>query len=744
MPHRFSWPAVRRDRWRVFSLSILVALHGASAWSAEPAPDGADPIYDVVILGGTVVDPETRLEAVRNVGIDGDRIARVSETPLRGKTTIDASGLVVAPGFIDIHSHGQFVPSNWVQAFDGVTTVIEGEAGSFPTALGYAATAAEERPLNFGFASAWAGARAEVTVGMRQDGTLVRMFAALGKATAATVTGLQPPDRSALTMALVESGLRQGGLGIGMPVGYAVRSNKDEYLAAGRLGRTFGRPLFSHLRAKNPVRDPKAAEGMPEMTSQEGFQEGIEVAAVTNGVNILQHINSTAHRAIEDVIPLLDRARAAGIPVVPEVYPWTAGSTTVKTDFLDGGNLPLLGIPASNIRPVDDLGRRFASIEEFVRWRDEASGDQQVIIFYMDEENLDERRLLDRAVLYPDIIFASDAVPISTSPAVARSLGGRTASESRFLSASPWDDATQNLPDGIGSTHPRSAATFAKIFANYVIGGADSVARRTEGADPDRTATGLPKLTLMQAVRQSTLLPADLLAAGAPAARSKGRLQEGKDADVVVFDLATFRGRADYAAGKNLLTSVGMRHVLVNGRFVIRDGKLDPTARPGRGLRAPVADAVTGLEVPTWKLVDKAGRELVTADAAEADRLQGQGWRREAASFRFLVKDAISRDLRTSNVFRLVHPETGDHIYTTREDGRDDAVRRGYKLEGLAGAVAVGIGLGTWPILAFHQPSTGRHRYTASTDERIELTKDTAEPWVFVEVLGWTDMPNTP
>ena len=175
--------------------AVVVAIAAAIPPVFADHAGGADErVHDVVILGGTVVDPESGLEAVRNVGIDGDQITRVSDVPLRGRTTIDATGLIVAPGFIDLHSHGQFVPNNWVQAFDGVTTVIEGEAGSFPTALGYAATAAEGRPLNFGFATAWAGARAEVTVGLRQDGSLPRMFQALGKATGAKVTGPQPAD----------------------------------------------------------------------------------------------------------------------------------------------------------------------------------------------------------------------------------------------------------------------------------------------------------------------------------------------------------------------------------------------------------------------------------------------------------------------------------------------------------------------------------------------------------------------
>lgn len=124
------------------------------------------------------------------------------------------------------------------------------------------------------------------------------------------------------------------------------------------LGGTVVDPETGLEAVRNIGIDGDKIARMPDTSAREGFQEGIEVSAVTNGVNLLAHINSTAHRAIDDVFPLIEQARAAGIPVVPEVYPWTAGSTTVKVDFLDPANLPLLGIPPSNIRPVADLGRR--------------------------------------------------------------------------------------------------------------------------------------------------------------------------------------------------------------------------------------------------------------------------------------------------------------------------------------------------------------------------------------------------
>lgn len=723
---------------------LLLCSVGLPGALGLPAAQAQQAPYDLVIVGGTVVDPETNLQAVRNVGIRNGKIAAVSQATLQGRATVNAKGLVVAPGFIDIHVHGQSIPTDWLSAFDGVTSAIDTEAGRFPTGLGYAASSAGGRPLNYGLSTAWAAARAEVAAGLLQDGTLPKMFLALSKSTGAIVTSRYASDRAQLTLALTEAGLREGGLGIGMPIGYLSRSNKDEYIDTGTLAQSFNRPLFSHLRHELINPHPEAAEGADTQTAMDAFQEGIEVSARTNAVNVLQHINSTATVTLGSVIPLIQRAIAQGIPVVPEVYPWGAGSTTVQADFLEPSILELLKLEPSSIRPVTDPNKRFASLQEFADWRSNEPGDSTVVVHYLDETDPKDQQLLDQAVLMPGIIFASDAMPIASSPSTAKQWGGTLAPGSRFLATAPWDAKTQSMPAGIGTSHPRMAGTYSKIFANYVIGGANSIERKQQGLDGNLTATGLRKLTLMQAIRQSSLLPANLLAAGTPAARNKGRIQVGKDADVVVFDLATFSPRADYPAEKNLLTAVGVRHLLVNGQFVIRDSKLDPNARPGRPLRAPIAASIKPLAVQTWRLVDPKGHEVYTADAAEATRLQSKGWSSKPSSFALLAKDALYRDLRTSNVYRLVQPASGDRLYTTREDERDAAISNGYQLEGIAGTLAVGLNLGTWPILAFQQPSTGRHRYTASRSDMVALTQQTDQPWVFKGVLGWTDAPTQP
>ena len=116
-------------------------------------------MHDLLIRGGRVIDPETGHDAVADVAIAGGRIVAVGHAPGDAARTIDAAGLVVAPGFIDLHAHGQSLPADRMQAFDGVTTTLELELGVLPVARWYDEQAHAGRTLNYGASAAWAFAR---------------------------------------------------------------------------------------------------------------------------------------------------------------------------------------------------------------------------------------------------------------------------------------------------------------------------------------------------------------------------------------------------------------------------------------------------------------------------------------------------------------------------------------------------------------------------------------------------------
>jgi len=131
--------------------------------------------FAVVIRGGRVVDPAQGIDTPRDVAIEDGVVAAVG-TNLRGRAVLPAEGCVVAPGFIDLHSHAQSVGGHRLQAFDGVTTTLELEAGAIPVAEAYARAAAEGRPLNFGYSASWAAARIQVLAGHRGDGRATTML----------------------------------------------------------------------------------------------------------------------------------------------------------------------------------------------------------------------------------------------------------------------------------------------------------------------------------------------------------------------------------------------------------------------------------------------------------------------------------------------------------------------------------------------------------------------------------------
>src|SRR5437762_2383712 len=186
---------------------------GRTPWSAA----------DVVLANGRVIDPESGLDAIRHVGIRGLAIAAVSASPLQGKTVVDAKGLVVAPGFIDLHSHGQTPENYLLKARDGVTTALEMEVGVHPVDAWYRDR--EGRALiNFGASSGEIPARMAV---MHDSGTFLPRDKAVERAaTAAEQTEI---------FRRIRSGLAEGALGIGLGIAYIPPMSRAEVLGLFKL-----------------------------------------------------------------------------------------------------------------------------------------------------------------------------------------------------------------------------------------------------------------------------------------------------------------------------------------------------------------------------------------------------------------------------------------------------------------------------------------------------------------------------
>jgi N-acyl-D-aspartate/D-glutamate deacylase len=445
--------------------------------------------YDVVLRNGRVLDPESGTDTVRNVGISGGRIAALSTETLRGTIEIDATGLVVAPGFIDLHSHGQTAENYRYKAMDGVTTALELEVGASPVRQWYAAR--EGRSLiNFGASSGHVPARMAV---MKDTGGLLPRDAAMNRPATAE-------EQKAIETA-VQQGLDEGGLGMGMGITYTPTATRDEILTLFYLAARFKRPVFVHMRSGDVVAS---------------LQEVITDAAVTGAPLHVVHINSAATASTPLALRMIEGARARGLDVTTEAYPYTASMTEIASAAYDGWeqrgpeDFSRLLWPATGER----LNR-----ESFARYRQQGG-------FVIQFGNTDD--MVRRAIADPLVMIASDGI----------------------------------IEQGKG--HPRGAGTFARVLGQYV---------REEGA-----------LTLMDAVRKSSLMPAQRLEAMSPQMRQKGRVKVGADADISVFDPARVIDRATYENAAQY--SDGFRYVLVDGAFVVRDGQLQSGVTPGKAIRA--------------------------------------------------------------------------------------------------------------------------------------------------------------
>jgi N-acyl-D-aspartate/D-glutamate deacylase len=371
----------------VLGLGVLLGVAFAYAEKSSTPRE----TYDVVIAAGRVMDPESGLDAVRNVGIRGGKVAAISEGPLAGKTTIDAKGLVVAPGFIDLHEHGQEPRNYQFQAHDGVTTSLELEAGTDDVAKWYAAREGKSL-INFGVSIGHIPVRMSV---MHDPGT----FLPTGDAARRAAT----PEEINEMVAAMDRGFRQGALAEGMGINYTVAASHQEIVEMFRAAAKYGASVHVHLRYAG-IKEPA--------TGLTGLEEVVAAAAETGAPLHVVHITSMGLKFTPDLIAMVEGAQHHGLDVTTECYPYTAGSTMLQSAIFDPGWQESQGITYKDLQWAD-TGERLTA-ETFEKYRKQGG---IVVIHSIPEE------ATGTAVANPMVMIASDGMMITGAKVHPRGQG---------------------------------------------------------------------------------------------------------------------------------------------------------------------------------------------------------------------------------------------------------------------------------------------------------------------------------
>lgn len=410
---------------RIFALVVFVLALGCGAGSQSGGESGAeasdvDAGYDLVLRGGRVIDPETGLDAVRHVGLRAGSIVAVSEQPLDeevsdGGRIIDAAGLVVAPGFIDLHAHGHSPEARDYQALDGVTSALELEWGQ-PRVGAFLEAREGSSRIHYGASVSHGIVRGLVLLGDTPEGNEAAaeatramsasepLRAGQGVAVDTFYEALPMDDLPRLFEAL-DRGLAEGGLGLGMAHQYYPGATRSEIFRVFEYAAEREVPIFTHVRSM----------GIDAM------QEVIANAAATGGALHIVHVNSSGLRDLPDVLRLIEGARARGVDVSTETYPYTAASTGLQSSIFDPGWQDRLGITEADLQ-WEATGERLTPAT-FVRYRAEGG---TVIIHMMQPE------MIELALRTPFVMVASDGMPYAPG------------------------------------AHPRTAGTFSRVLGRYV------------------------------------------------------------------------------------------------------------------------------------------------------------------------------------------------------------------------------------------------------------------------------------
>lgn len=440
---------------------------------AAPAPP-ASQVFDTVIKGGRVMDPDSGFDHVADVGIIGDRIASISLEPLTGTTTIDATGKVVAPGFIDVLSYEPNSFGVWYKLGDGVTTNLgmhgikdPVQADSYFSRYG----SGHGEPIHYGGAFSDQWFRNSVGIG----------------SVAASSSQLSRLEDD------LNSQIDKGWIGVAVDPEYTPYVDFNEFVGMGTVAKRTGMPLFTHIRYSSP--EP------PGQTSLDALDEALRVAEQTGVKLHIDHIPSMCTHVMPEAVAKINDARAKGLDVTGCFYPYTFWGTYLASARFSGDWQSRFRITYHDLQLAGSSERLTeASFQKY------KAQNKLVVAYAIPQEDVNTCLAADWAMI------GSDAIPESSR-----------------------------------NNHPRGAGCFSRLVGPYV--------------------RDMKLLSLMDALRKCTILPARAVEGRVPTMQKKGRMQIGADADITVFDPNTI---ADTSTVENPASlSAGIDHVLVMGKVAL-------------------------------------------------------------------------------------------------------------------------------------------------------------------------------
>ncbi|MXX54293.1 MAG: D-aminoacylase [Gemmatimonadetes bacterium] len=554
--------------------ALAAALAAGAILLAAACTDAAPPSdsypFDILITDARVIDGTGGPPADADVGVRGDRIMAVGDLSDReAARTIDAAGRVVAPGFVDMMGQASLVlitdpPSAESKLRQGITTYLSGEGSS---AAPQSEATLSNPPVVDGDTLRWRR-YSEYFAIMEQHGIPINVVHDVGLTQVRRVVlgneDVAPtPEQLEEMKALVREGMEDGAVGVSTSLIYppAIYASTEELIALSAVAGEYGGVYFTHMRNESHA-------------VLEAIREALTIGEGAGVPVHIYHLKAAGQRnwpLMDEALALIDSARTAGMDVTADIYPYIRNGIGLGS-FLHprhyargtGAFLATLGDPDLRAR----LREEVETDPDWENWYQHVGMDWNNVLIVSAPASVDPG-VVNRSVAEAAEVLGTDpwnaffdlvqAGGVSVNPLSMNEEQKWAALRAPFVMIDT--DASPVNPASVSSTHPRAFGAFPRVIAKYVM--EDGV------------------ITLEEAVRRMTSLAARRLGF-----EDRGTVEPGMAADLVVFDPARLRDRAEFGANATL-QSEGVDYLFVNGELVIDDGELTD-AQPGRLLRRTV------------------------------------------------------------------------------------------------------------------------------------------------------------